>query len=263
MKKTLILLFTLLFFAPGLVLADIVTVNVTYFVPRFGDPGDEYNLWQIEFDNMSFTKNNFHGTSLGFAYEYFFTRQMSLMLSLDTYSRRKTGFYKDYVGISFNEGDFAFPNEFIGDFNISHVFDVTITPIQLSLKLTPMGRTGRLIPYVGGGIGVYLWSVRLQGDIIDFMDVWEYEEPGLVIDVYMIKWKDAREENKVNIGFHALGGLMFPVGKQMSLNAEFKYNFVKGDMERGDDPFWPEGFTGASPFDLSGYQISIGFSYWF
>lgn len=40
----------------------------------------------------------------------------------------------------------------------------------------------------------------------------------------------------------------------MSIDAEFKYNVVTGNLEQ---------FLDFEPFDLSGYQISIGLSYWF
>jgi len=66
---------------------------------------------------------------------------------------------------------------------------------------------------------------------------------------------DAREENKITIGFHAFGGIMVPVANRISIEAEFKYNLLKGALT--------EGFEGFEDFDLSGYQISIGLNYWF
>jgi len=253
MKKTLILLFALILLGPSLVFSDTVSFKLAYFAPRA-----ESDLWEIEFENMDFTKNNFHNTSLSFSYEYFLNKQISFLVGIDTYSRKKSGIYKDYVGISFTEGEFAFPSDiYEGEYYINHVFDVSITPIQVSMKLAPMGRRMNLIPYIGGGAGVYLWTVRLQGDMVDFNDIWYYEDPDLNADVeiYGIYFADAREESKVTFGFHAFGGLMFLIGNRMSIDAEFKYNFVKGNLT--------EGFEGFESFDLSGYQISVGMSYWF
>jgi hypothetical protein len=45
------------------------------------------------------------------------------------------------------------------------------------------------------------------------------------------------------------------VANKISFEAEFKYNFAKGELT--------EAFEGFEPFDLSGYQISVGLNYWF
>lgn len=250
MKKILILLFVFLL-GTAFAFADVVTFKVAYFVPRA-----KSDLWEIEFENMDFTKSRFHSTSLSFSYEYFVNRQISFLIGIDTYSRKKVGTYIDFVGLSFDEGDFAFDRDFgfQGDFAISHVFGVSITPIQVSVKLAPMGRRNRFIPYIGGGAGIYLWNVRLQGDLIDFDDIWEYEDPEYIYEIYGIYAADIRDENKITFGFHAFGGFMYPVGRQMSIDAEFKYNVATGNLEQ---------FLEFEPFDLSGYQISVGLSYWF
>jgi len=250
MMKKFILSMILILLVPCLGFSDLVTFKVGYFIPRASS-----DLWIDEFDQMDFAKSDFTSSNFGFSYEYFFTSQISFAISVDGYSRKKVGAYVDYVGITFDEGDFAFPSDFEGDFAISHVFDVSITPIQLSLKLTPLGRKGRIIPYVGGGVGVYLWNVRLQGDIIDFDDEWIYEDEDFIISIFPVKLTDAREDNKLKIGYHAFGGLMFPIANRISIEAEIKYNFVEGALT--------EGFEGFEDFDLSGYQFSVGLNYWF
>lgn len=241
----------LILLVPCLGFSDLVTFKVGYFIPRA-----DSELWSMEFENMDFAKSDFTSSNFGFSYEYFLSNQISFAVSVDGYTRKKLGSYIDYVGIEFLEGDFAFPSDFEGDFLISHVFDVSITPIQLSLKLSPLGRKGRFIPYVGGGVGVYLWNVRLQGDIINFDEEWTYEDEEYIITVFPIELYDAREDNKLNIGYHAFGGVMFPVANRISIEAEFKYNFLKGALT--------EGFVGfLDDFDLSGYQFSVGLNYWF
>jgi len=252
MKKCLILLLALIFLLPTFGFSNAVSFKIGYFFPRA-----KSDLWDIEFENMNFTLSNYQNSVFGFAYEYFLTREISLVFGIDGYNKNRAGYYKDYVGISFEEGDFAFPEKYYeGDFSISHAFNVSITPIQVSLKFIPMGRRGGLTPYVGGGVGIYLWTVRLQGDMVDFNDIWTYEDPELGdVEIYAITATDAREENKIKVGYHVFGGLMFPVGNRMAIEAEFKYNFVKAKFT--------EAFEDFDPFDLSGYQISIGLNYWF
>lgn len=256
MKKSLILLIASILLVANLGFSNAVSFKIGYFFPRA-----KSDLWQIEFENMNFTLSNYQNSTFGFSYEYFLTRQISIVFGVDGYNRNRVGFYKDYVGISFDDGDYAFPNKYRGDFDISHVYNVSITPFQISLKLVPTGRRGGLIPFVGGGLGLYLWTVRLQGDTIlfDEFDYFEDEETGETVIGYVVYPIDAREENRFAFGYHVYGGLMFPVANRIAIEAEFKYNIVKGKF-RGA----PEGsFQGFEPFDLGGFQISIGINYWF
>ena len=253
MKKSLALFLFLIIFAPGLVFSNIFTFKVGMFIPRaqYEVRGD--NLWWIEFDQMSFVKTTYHDTNFGFGYEYFFSNQFSLVLNIEGYSKNKLGQYEGYVAFEDeNRWPWAVSDEYMGDWYPSHTFSVSITPIQLSVKIAPLGRRQKIIPYIGGGIGIYIWSVRLFGEFINFDYDWtqEWEVP-----VFPIENVDAREENKFQIGYHAFGGIMVPLANRISLEAEFKYQFAKANLK--------EAFEGFEPFDLSGYQISIGLNYWF
>jgi len=250
MKKTLILLTALILFIPSIVFSDIVSFKVGYFIPKANS-----DLWEIEFENMDFTKSSFQNTNFGFGYEYFLSREISIVLNISSYNKNKPGAYLDYVGENIESYDYAF--DYGEGYAITHTFSVSITPIQASLKLTPMGRKAKIIPYVGGGVGVYMWNVRLYGDMIDFDDPWIDEDWN--VEIYPIDYYDTREENRFSIGYHVFGGIMIPVANRISLEAEFKYNFSKGTL--GKDPDW--GFQGFEPFDLGGYHISIGLNYWF
>ncbi len=247
MKKTLILFLAVIFLTPSLAFSGIFTFKAGLFIPRA-----KSDLWTTEFDQMTFEKTNYTTTNFGFAYEYFLTREVSVVLGVDSYSKNKIGTYVDFVGIELAEGDFAFPTDYLEDFFPAHVFNVSITPIQLSAKFTPIGRKGRLIPYVGGGVGLYLWNVRLNGDMIDFDDVWVYVPDD--IDIYPIISVDVWENSRVSFGYHAFGGVMVPFTKRMTFEVEFKYNRAQGELKD---------FQGFEPFDLSAYQISLGLNYWF
>ncbi|MFP4082858.1 MAG: hypothetical protein ACLFVG_08905 [Candidatus Aminicenantes bacterium] len=250
MKKIFISTMVFILLVPCLVFSDLVNFKVGYFIPRA-----QSDLWDIEFENMDFTKNDYLGSIFGFSYEYFLSNELSILGSVDGYNRKKVGVYQEFVGETVGGYDYAF--DYGEGFAISHVFNVSITPIQVSLKLTPAGRRGKFIPYMGGGIGVYIWTLRLQGEMIDFSDPELFYDPFIDADVigYPIYLTDAREENKFTIGYHAFGGIMFPIANRISIEGEFKYNFVNGGLT--------EGFLGFESFDLSGIQISLGLNYWF
>jgi opacity protein-like surface antigen len=258
MKRTLILTIAFCFLIPAVATPDTFTIKAGYYFPR--TQGGMDSLWKIEFDQMSFKKSNFTASILGLSYEYFLTKELSLELSADTYYKTKAGFYRDYVGYAFDQGDFAFPaSEYTGDFDIEHAFRVRLTPVQLSLKVLPMGRRGRFVPYVGGGVGFYFWSVGLRGEMIDFSNTdYVYDDPDLgEVQIYPINVSDTFEGGRMNIGYQAFGGLMVPIGNRITLNGEFRYNFIKGKF-KSDSAFF-----GFEDFDLSGGALTFGLSYWF
>jgi opacity protein-like surface antigen len=250
MKKYLIMLLLLVLFSPSLVFSDLVSFRVGYFVPMA-----KSDLWQDEFFNMDFTKSNFQATGFSFSYEYFLSNQIGLVIGLDSYSKQKLGTYEGYVGETIDGWDYAF--DYGEGFGVTHVFGTAITPIQVSIKFSPLGRRGAVIPYLGGGVGLYMWNVKLQGDMIDFTQFDWFYDPNLDEDVpgYYIDVVDAREDNKFSLGFHAFGGFMVPIANRVSIDAQFKYNMAKGDLT--------DAFQGFEPFDLSSYQILIGLNYWF
>jgi opacity protein-like surface antigen len=255
MKKSIVLIAALIVLIPALAYSNTLTLRAGYFFPRA--QGGLDSLWNIEFQQMSFKKADFRETILGFSYEYFVTKELSMALSVDTYSKRKAGYYMDYVGYTLDEGDFAFPaSDYNGDFNITHGFNVSITPIELSLKLMPLGRRVRLIPYVGGGVSMFFWSAGIRGSMVDFSDKWIYDDPDIGdVTIYKISQTDAREDSRIAFGYHAFGGLMFPIGNRITLEAEFRYRIGKGTFK--------DAFLDFEDFDLSGFSLTAGFNYWF
>jgi len=249
MKKSLRLVAILVLLLPGLGFSGSFSFRLGYFVPNANS-----DLWLIEFENMTFTKSDFDSLALGFSYEHFLSRELSLVFAIDFSSQTEAGVYRDYVGYSFEEGDFAFPSDYEGEFAISHDFGVYMTPVQLSLKFTPFGRRSSIIPYIGGGVSMYFWGVKLWGDIVDFEDVWTYDTGDGLIDVYAIKPTDVREDNQITFGFQGFAGIMIPFARRAALEAEFKYWYGKGNLDL---------FEGFDDFDLSGYQITLGINYWF
>jgi opacity protein-like surface antigen len=255
MKKKLALFVAAILLIPAFSFSNIFTFRAGLFIPKA-----KGNIWQYEFDNLDLTRLKYQNSNFGISYEYFFSREISFVLGLDGYSKKKLGIYENYVerpGILDNTlyPIAVEPGE--GD-PLVHVFNVSITPIQLSVKLTPMGRGRKLIPYVGGGVGVYIWSLTRQGDFVDFSMEDEYidYETGDPVMGFAVFTGQSRETSKLSIGYHAFGGFMYAFANRITLEAEFKYNFAEGKLEAGN-------FRGIAPFDLSGFQISLGINYWY
>jgi opacity protein-like surface antigen len=234
-----------------------VAANLASFRLSFNVPSMKSDFWTTEFDQMTITKSGFQETSFGFNYELFLTRSVSLVFGLDTFSKSKSGFYKDYVGYQFEQGDFAFPSDYYGDYQPAHTIRYSVTPLQVSVKLTPFGRRVKLIPYLGAGVGLYLYNLRMSGDMIDFSDEFIYtDDEGAQVPVYPIVYVDAHESDfgRIGFGYQVFGGLMYPIGNRMTIDAMAQINKASVGMKS---------FQGFDPLDLGGFQVSIGFNYWF
>ena len=255
MKKKLVIFLIGLMFVPVVASADIFTFRYGYFVPRMS--GGEDSLWNIEFENMSLKKSEYQSGMIGLAYEHFLNRQFRLVLSVDFYSRDKAGFYRDWSMYKIENMYFAFPASYYpyGEM-IIHSFRVSQTPLQVSLKVTPLGRQVRFVPYFGGGLGIYFWSVKLAGDMVDFSDEYIYTDPDLGdVSVYPVFYTYAREPKRISLGSNVFAGIMIPLGRQVTLDLNLRYQFLK--------PEFHEDFVGFEKFDLSGYALVAGINYWF
>lgn len=250
MKKHLILIAAVLIALPALGFSDTFSFRVGYFFPRA-----DSDLWKTQFENLTLTRTDYQATVFGISYEHSFNPYLSVEVGADTYSKTKSGFYNDWVGYSTNEGDFAYPSsEFKGAFSLIQTFSVSILPIQVSLKVTPLGRRGGFIPYFGGGAALNIWSVRIYGDMVNFEDK-SWMDPNYPdVQIYPVDLVDARDSTMVNVSYQAFAGVMVPVGVRMTIDGGFKYIIGKGTLKKIQD---------FKPMDFDGFQITIGLNYWF
>ncbi|HYA48411.1 MAG TPA: hypothetical protein VEG35_01825 [Burkholderiales bacterium] len=270
MKKLTVLIAGLIFLIPSLSFADMLTLRLGYYMPKAFDStylaSHPDSLFAIELNQMSFPASDFRGSILGGGYEFFLNRYVSFAISVDTFTKENGGYYRDWVGYTLDttdlQGDYAFPysTAYPGDWEIRHSFHVSMTPVQFSLKFTPLGRKTRIIPYVGGGVGAYFLNARISGEMADFSSgvlINDSNHPELGdFYIYPVDFVNAHETRLV-LGEHLFAGLMVPIGYRLTLEAEARYHFAKADFRTA----FPAIDYG--PIDLSGVSISIGINYWF
>jgi opacity protein-like surface antigen len=267
MKKTTVLAAALFLLVPTLAFSDSISIRAGFYLPR-GVTGSYLNahpdsLWTIELDQMSFAPRDYNAGIVGFSYDYFVGKYVNLSLSLDAYNHSEVGFYLDWVVNSLDEGDFAFPYEYYLGNDIQHSFRVTVTPLQLSLKVLPLGRRTRVVPYVGGGASLFFWNIRMFGDMIDFNPVDElgnpvqyyYPDPELGDVVIYPVFAMASHESGTTFGWHALGGVQVPIGYRATIDAEARYHSARANLHKL--------FQGFDTFELGGWEFTVGLSYWF
>jgi hypothetical protein len=266
MKKLTILIVALTILIPSLGYCDMLTIRLGYYMPdAFSNSylsSHPESLFATEFNQMSFLPSDFRGSILGLGYEFFLTKKLSFAISVDTFSHENGGYYRDYVGITMNttglQGEYAFPAASYQGDAVQHSMDVSMTPIQFSLKFLPLGRKVRFIPYLGGGAGLYFVNAAIRGEIVDFSNgqlVSDANQPALGnYYIYPVVLAAASETRAV-IGGHAFAGLMFPIGYRLTLEVEARYHYVKANLSHA--------FPDYGTIDLSGLALSIGLNYWF
>jgi hypothetical protein len=257
MKKLTSLAAGLLLLVPTLAFSDSFSLRVGYFWPGAATNILTHpdSLWAIEFDQMSFKMSDYDGWTLGGNYDYFLGKNLNLAFTLDHFYKNRTGYYTDWVVNSLDKGDFAFPFDLYEGYDILHSFSVSSTPLQLSLKFLPLGRRTRLIPFIGGGATLNLWSVRMSGEMVNFSDPWFFTDPILGdVEIYPVDFVNGHESGAA-FGWHAFGGFQIPIGFRTTIEAEVRYHWAKA---RFDD--W---FVGFEDFDLGGLALTFGLNYWF
>jgi hypothetical protein len=192
------------------------------------------DLWEYNEELLTLSVkdlNNFNGAlELGFPVDSRFD------ISLEF------GFYKDTAYTEYRD----FIDEW-GD-PITQQISLRIVPIMFNGKFYPIAKTSRknvrgrteyrsIAPYVGAGLGLYIWRYEELGDYIDFSDGSIYTTQFLT--------------NGTDLGVNLRGGIEIPIGSSAAIMAEFSHHIIKGELS--------EDFVGFQKFDLGGNLFSFGF----
>src|SRR5262249_14256621 len=120
-----------------------------------------------------------------------------------------------------------------------------IYPVEGSLHFLPAGRDVPVIPYIGGGGGVYFWHYDEVGDFVQNRNT----DPFIVTG--------AAHSDGADGGWHVEGGIQIPFSRYTTFTAEAKYFSASGKLDvRSFDPNFGR-------LDLSAAMYSACISFWF
>lgn len=225
MKKVLLALIFGLLTMP--VFADSINLLAGYVVPN-GD-SDVFTQNKIETTFDVGDLEDFGGT---ISYSHFLGEYINLDAGFS--------YYESHTTVSDVEFEFDDGSSIVRDISLR------IVPLEASLHVLPIGREAAIIPYAGGGFGAYYWEYEEFGDFVQ-----DRNSPNPT-PVHGGAFSDGTD-----FGWHVEGGIMIPVSRAMTINAEVKYWDVKGDLDEiGFDPRF-------EPLDLSATMYSGGVSFWF
>ncbi|HEX6199510.1 MAG TPA: hypothetical protein VF150_04535 [Thermoanaerobaculia bacterium] len=129
-----------------------------------------------------------------------------------------------------------------GGFPIEHTATLTVASFTAGLNLNFAPRAP-VQPYVGVGGGYYVWELEEHGDFV-------FEGPQFD-EVFRERFVD----DGATLGYYWLAGLAVPIGRDFAVFAEGRWH--RAEDELGGD------FDGFGDLDLSGREISGGFSWTF
>ncbi len=196
---------------------------------KFGifTPNLESDLWETNFENLSFSKSDFNNSSYALEIEYFANPFISLSVEGGTYSNTVYSEYSEYV---YDDDSPIYQNMFL-----------RISGLELNVKVYPIGYKRFLIPYIGGGAGIYSWKYEQWGDFINFED-------GTIQDGYAYT-------KAYSPGFNLRIGIIIRIKRHLGISFEAKDQYLKGTLSSL--------FEGFEKLDLSGRTYNLGVHIYF
>jgi hypothetical protein len=189
------------------------------------EPDASSQYWDDKFRDFTGSPSSFKDLLFGMDYMWRTSKNSGFLFGTSFYSGKATQSYRDWV------------DEFGND--ISHTTSLDLWDISAAFVLR-LGR-GSVVPYLGIGGGFVYWDLRESGYFIDFGIP---EQP--------IIYSGFRADGWTYEGF----GL---VGLDMALG--FRWSFFVEARGRWSDDELGGDFSGFGIIDLSGIEVTAGFSW--
>ena len=203
------------------------------FIPRSldGRPSDDVlvadSATLATFDQSSgINVSNFNNVTFGGEWLVGFGSHFEGGLGIGYYAKTVSTSYADFTDQNGNE--------------IQQDLRLRIVPFTATVRFLPLGRRSFVVPYVGGGVGVFAWHYSETGRFVDFTDN----------SIFQGNF----EGSGAATGPVILGGARFPIGG-WSVGGEIRYQNAKGSLSTTD-------FL-APKIDLTGfnYLVTVGFRF--
>jgi outer membrane protein W len=221
------------FSAPAASAQQSVNFFIGGFTPRSlgGRPSDDVLVADsatiATFDQSNgINVSNFNNVTLGGEYLVGFGDLFEGSLGIGYYAKTVPTSYADFTDQNGNE--------------IQQDLRLRIVPFTATVRFLPLGHRSFVVPYIGGGVGVFAWRYSETGRFVDFTD------------------HSIFQGNFVGSGTATgpviLGGARFPIGG-WSVGGEIRYQSAKGNLSTTD-------FL-APKIDLTGfnYLVTVGFRF--
>lgn len=221
------LLFAIVLLLPVLASAQqSLQLNVGYFAPKGEDGRADGDALVENLAFHTFDLDDLGSVTVGGEWLFPVGDYLEGGVGVSYFSRSIPSVYTDFVNENGSE--------------IEQDFKLRIVPVSATIRFLPLGRGARVEPYVGAGVGVFIWR---------------YTETGQFIDDVGDVFRDRFEEDGTEVGPLVFGGVRLPMTHAFSLGAEVRYQRAEGELD-------PEQFNG-DRIDLGGltFQALLQFKF--
>jgi hypothetical protein len=188
------------------------------------------DFWDDNFQNFKASRGGFTGLSLGGDYIKHIDRHDAFMLSA-----------------AFSAGSIKEPSRTLVDESgepLEHHLDLYNLSLTAAYLLYPAGTEYPVIPYLGGGVGVYAGQVSSYRNSFTTDDC---DDDG---NNCTVEYTDSETSAFLTVGYFALAGLEIPVSSHDALVADARYTVAHAQLGGY--------FKNHGDLDLSGAQFSAG-----
>ncbi len=186
------------------------------------NPDMNSDLWDTNMENLALNKQDMRDPIYALEYEMFFQRRFAVTFELAHYEKEHYSAYKDY---EYEDGS-----------PINQNLALTITSVELNLKIYPTTYQRMFNPFIGAGVGIYHWVYEQWGDFINFDDFTVQE--------------GYADTSTYTAGLNARAGFVLRFRKSVGFSFEARYQYLKGQLSSL--------FDGFEKLDMNGLALYIG-----
>jgi len=192
-----------------------VGFNFGWFFPRGDDARDDDDTIVANLDDLAFEVNDFRNFTFGGEYLYAINDFLEVGAGVGYYQKTVHSVYANFVNTNGSE--------------IQQDLKLRMVPFTGTIRFLPVGRTGPVQPYVGGGVAIINWRYSEIGDFVDFTDNSVYSNRS-----------DPFIADGTAVGPLLLAGVRFPIGDAMTVGGEVRWQRTTGDTGGLDAGFLGE-----------------------
>ena len=193
------------------------------FVPHGEDARPIDDVLRNNLDFLVFDLSDFSTFNINGEWEFPLNDKISGSLGLGFNTSSEPSVYLNYVEDNHTE--------------IEQELKLRIVPFTAAIRLIPFGQHNPVQPYVGAGVGVFMWRYAESGEFVDFSNG----------DVF----RDSFVGTGANAGPVIFGGINF-VGDVFGAGFDIRYQSAEGDLPAD------QGFSGTK-IDLGGWTYAANF----
>jgi opacity protein-like surface antigen len=180
-----------------------ISLNLGAFIPKGEDSRVNNDVLLQDRQYLLFRFKDFNGATVGADYLVGLGGFLEASVGASYYSRTAHSVYDQWVNADGSE--------------VAQDLKLQIVPLTATLRILPFGRRGGFEPYVGGGVGVFLWRYSETGEFVDFADE----------SIFRARYIGTGTA----VGPVAVFGARFSPARRVGAGMEFRYQKAEGKLD--------------------------------